>query len=136
MAKQIEIRGLTEFKRKLGTWTNHVASAMERTAFEWGERTMAVSKGGGEGYTAPIVPVDTGALMSSGHVQGPQRDGGKVTVILGYGGPSAKYAAYVHEIAANYKRPNSGKDYLRLPVEHMSKKIPEIAGKHLKDVLK
>lgn len=136
MAQHIEIKGLPEFKKKLAGWTNQVASAMERTAFEWGSRTMSVSKGGGEGYVAPVVPVDTGNLMSTGITETPRRDGNKVVVVLGYGGPAAPYAAFVHEVDANYKRPNSGKDYLRLPVEHMKGKIPEIAEKHLKDVLK
>ena len=131
----IHIKGLDEFKRKVASWTSGVAFAAEKEAFEWGSRTMAVSKSGGEGYVAPIVPVDTGALMSTGHFQ-TQRDGSKVKVVLGYGGPSAPYAAYVHEVDANYKRPNSGKDYLRLHVEHMKGKITEIASKHLKEVLK
>lgn len=136
MAVKFEIKGLSEFKRKLSGYADKVGGALEGAAFEWGSRTLAVSKGGGEGYVAPIVPVDTGALMSTGIVETPRREGNKVVVVLGYGGPSAKYASFVHEVAANYKRPNSGKDFLRLPTEHMRGKVPEIASKHLKVVLK
>jgi len=135
----IEIHGFGEFKQKLARWVGgDVARAMESTAFEWGERTMAISKGGGEGYVAPIVPVDEGTLMSTGHVQTPRREGNKVKVTIGYGGPAAPYASFVHEIDANYHRPNSGKDYLRLPAEFMGKgdKIASIAKKHLSSVLK
>lgn len=56
----------------------------------------------------PLVPVDTGALRSSGYVTPPEEDGDRVVVYLGYGGPAAKinpktlestdgYAIYVHE---------------------------------------
>ena len=136
MPERLEIKGLTEFKKKLAGWSHQVGQALERIAFEWGSRTMAISKGGGEGYVAPVVPVDTGNLMATGIVETPRREGNKVVVVLGYGGPAAPYAAHVHEIAKHYKRPNSGHDYLRLPVEHMKGKIPEIASRHLKEVLK
>ena len=42
----------------------------------------------------PLVPVDTGFLRQSGHVQPPQIVGNRVTVTLGY---AAEYAIYVHE---------------------------------------
>lgn len=42
-------------------------------------------------------PVDTGALRASGHVGGPFRRGNTVEVKLGFGGPSAPYAIFVHE---------------------------------------
>jgi len=43
------------------------------------------------------VPVDTGALKNSGHVEKPQDTGENISVALGYGGPSAEYALTVHE---------------------------------------
>ena len=43
------------------------------------------------------VPVDTGALRSSGVVQKPVSDGNATSVTLGYGGPSVDYAFKVHE---------------------------------------
>lgn len=42
-------------------------------------------------------PVDTGALRGSGHVDAPQMSADSATVQLGFGGPSAPYAVYVHE---------------------------------------
>lgn len=56
----------------------------------------------------PLVPVETGALRSSGYVAPPERNGDAITVELGYGGvaamvnpktgeTAAHYALYVHE---------------------------------------
>lgn len=55
-----------------------------------------------------LVPVDTGALRSSGYVTEPEREGDHIVVEIGYGGPAAKinpksgdstdgYAIFVHE---------------------------------------
>ena len=49
------------------------------------------------------VPVETGTLRSSGLVEPPVVEGGRVVVTLGYGGPAAPYALSVHE------NPRSGK---------------------------
>lgn len=57
---------------------------------EEGESIMTDSK---ENY----VPVDQGQLRSSGHVQGPDREGGSIFVILGYGGAAEPYALIQHE---------------------------------------
>ena len=43
------------------------------------------------------VPVDTGTLRSTGHVRRPKIANGKVTVEMGFGGPAASYALFVHE---------------------------------------
>lgn len=60
------------------------------------EDIMADSK---ENY----VPVDTGNLRASGHVQQPKLAGNRISVLFGYGGPAAPYALAVHE------NPRSGK---------------------------
>jgi hypothetical protein len=64
-----------------------------------------------------MTPVRFGILRSTGHVDQPTRapEGG-VQVIIGYGGPAAPYAMYVHEIT-RYKHdsPTSSK-YLEKPV--------------------
>lgn len=44
-----------------------------------------------------FVPVETGTLRSSGIVDPPALEGGRVVISLGYGGPAAKYALAVHE---------------------------------------
>lgn len=56
------------------------------------------------------VPVETGTLRSSAHVEQPRPDGaGLVSVTFGYGGPAAPYAWNVHE------NPRSGKTGGRSP---------------------
>ncbi len=60
-----------------------------RALYEEAEIEMAEMKA--------LTPVDTGALRASGHVNPPEIDGQDITVTLGFGGPSADYAIYVHE---------------------------------------
>lgn len=42
-------------------------------------------------------PWDTGNLRASGHVQPAKVGGGEVKVTMGFGGPAAPYALFVHE---------------------------------------
>lgn len=42
-------------------------------------------------------PVDTGALRQSGLVEEPTIKGDAIAVRIGFGGPAAPYAVYVHE---------------------------------------
>lgn len=55
-----------------------------------------------------IVPYRFGALKTSGRVERPNVSGDGIEVEITYGGPSASYAVYVHEIPKNY---NHGKQY-------------------------
>ena len=63
--------------------------AAAKAFYQEAERIMTASK--------EIVPVDTGALRASGHVQLPEVSALNVSVTLGYGGPAAPYSVYVHE---------------------------------------
>ena len=45
-----------------------------------------------------LVPVDTGALRSSGRVEAPVMSGREIVVSIKYGGAAAPYALYVHEV--------------------------------------
>jgi hypothetical protein len=93
---------------------------------EGGEEVMTVSK-------ELFVPVDTGALKSSGHVTGPERTkGGDLQVRLSYGGPAGGshagvfvgYALYVHEdLEAHHVV--GGPKYLSQPVEQMKGRVVE-----------
>ena len=55
-----------------------------------------------------IVPYRFGALKTSGRVERPKVSSNSIEVGVTYGGPSASYAVYVHEIPKNY---NHGKQY-------------------------
>lgn len=63
-----------------------------------------------------LVPVDTGALRSSGHVTLPNQGPDGVEVTIGYGGAAAPYAVYVHE-RLDLNHPNGGQaKFLEEPV--------------------
>lgn len=55
-----------------------------------------------------IVPYRFGALKTSGRVERPKVSAESIEVEVTYGGSSAPYAVYVHEIPKNY---NHGKQY-------------------------
>jgi hypothetical protein len=72
------------------------------------EKVMNISK-------SQYVPVDTGALMGTGHVEPPNTDDAEVVVQLGYGGPAAPYAIFVHEMNKHYHNGRQWK-YLETPL--------------------
>jgi hypothetical protein len=61
------------------------------------------------------VPVDTGTLKNSGHVQLPEIDGTTVTVQMGYGGAAEAYAVVQHE-RLEFNHPVGGPKYLERPL--------------------
>lgn len=58
--------------------------------YQWGASVMQDSR-------ANYVPVDTGVLRASGHVEQPVVRGTQASVRFGYGGVAAPYALSVHE---------------------------------------
>lgn len=94
--------------------------AAHKALYREGERIMARSKD-------EFVPVDLGALKSTGHVSFPKDVAGVVEVTLGYGGPAGPgvqtrdgkdwvgYAVIVHE-DLTARHPVGGAKYLERPV--------------------
>jgi len=75
-----------------------------------------------------VVPVDTGALMNSATVKGPNKEGDVITVTIGYGGVAVGYALKVHEDLdphIRWKRPGSGPKYLENPLKERQEKLPQ-----------
>lgn len=64
-------------------------SVVERALYQEAQIEMTESK--------RRVPVDTGVLRASGHVQEPVRKGTNISVTLAYGGAAESYAVIVHE---------------------------------------
>jgi hypothetical protein len=64
------------------------------------------------------VPKDDGPLRSSNFVTSPKRSGDTVTVKLGFGGMSARYALFVHEmpVGTNWTTAGTGPKYLERPL--------------------
>ena len=111
------LRGSAALRRELKRRGGAAQKALARALFLEGEQIMGKSK--------RLVPVDTGALRASGHVQLPVIRGKKVTVVLGYGGAAAPYAVFVHEKQARHNPPTQWK-YLEQP---LNEAIPGMAGR-------
>lgn len=86
---RIKISGVDNVRRSLRRKAETGQSSLEAALYREGEEIMAKSK--------RITPVDTGNLRATGHVRPPERTGTLVFVRLGFGGPAAPYAVYVHE---------------------------------------
>ena len=80
------------------------------------------------------VPIDTGALKSSIHVEPAKLEGSVVTVSIVAGGASAGYALWVHEINKNYRNGKQWK-YLETPAKLASMDIIEELEQSLLDEL-
>lgn len=62
------------------------------------------------------VPVDTGALRSSGFITQPYIFGNQVAISIVYGQAAAPYALWVHEILEYYHEPPTKSKYLEDPL--------------------
>lgn len=125
MKKGFELAGTKKAKELLRSLGPAVLEIAAGSLYRSSEEIMTVSK---EVYC----PVDTGTLRSTGRVELPVISGNKVEVVMGYGGPSADYAVYVHEIDKNY---NNGKQwkYLETPLKEG---IPSIERNLVSDMEK
>ncbi len=83
------ITGLGELKAVLQRWPAQGGMAIAQGLYEQAETIMTKAKA--------LTPVDTGNLRASGHVLPPHLEGSQLVVTLGFGGPAASYAVWVHE---------------------------------------
>jgi len=123
----IVISGATEFGQKLMAAAAISPSALVATLFTEAEKIMTVSK-------ANYVPVDMGALRASGFVEPPELTAGGGSVTLGYGGPSAPYALYVHEDLTKHHPVGQAK-YLEVPVRAAVQGMEAVLAQHERDVI-
>src|SRR5262245_43092758 len=93
---KVTLEGTEIAQRRLQQIAGAIPSDIGAGLHEEAESIMADSK---ENY----VPVDSGTLRGTGHVQPPEVTASGASVTLGYGGPAAPYALAVHE------NPRSGK---------------------------
>lgn len=100
----IKISGFNKLARQLIRLGKDADRELAKALYQEAEEIMADAK---ENY----VPVDWGALRGSGFVEQPK---GSV-VILGFGGPAAPYAVYVHENMQAHHNVGSAK-YLEIPL--------------------
>ena len=111
----VELKGVATVQRNLRSLGLRAPVAVGRALRRLGEEIMTDAK--------LLTPVDTGALRASGHVQGPTL-GPEVAVTLGFGGPSAPYAVYVHE-RLDLRHPVGQAKFLEEPFKAKASQIPE-----------
>ena len=133
----LEIKGLDKLEARLRRGIPQAKQNVKVELYQFGEEVMAESKS--------RVPVDTGALMSTGKVAPPEESGNVIKVTLGYGDEAAGYALYVHEAlegsrppspnwswtkaveagkTIQWTRPGSGPKYLENPLKEKQDKLP------------
>jgi hypothetical protein len=108
MQLMFTFRNLTQRISQVLAFASGVNAEMAKKLYEDAEEVMRESK---ERY----VPVDTGALRASGHVERPRISGSRASVDLGFGGPAVEYAEYVHE-DLNAQHAVGQAKYLEIPL--------------------
>lgn len=91
----VTVKGLKEFQHALITAGPDAGRFAAKALREEADEAFIISQS--------VVPVRTGALLTSGDVTGPVTRGNRVQVEISYGGAAAPYAVFVHEVP-----PNSG----------------------------
>lgn len=116
----VDIQGGAELLRKLRALGPLAMRTAAGSLYRSAESIMTTSK---DRY----VPVDTGNLKASGHVQQPEIDGDTVVVVMGFGGPAGGrptqrhsedvgYAVAVHE-NRDARHPVGQWKYLETPLK-------------------
>lgn len=85
----VEVHGTRRVAKALRDLGLEAPKALAAALYQEAETIMTEAKA--------EVPVDLGELRGSGHVDTPVIEGPVVSIQLGFGGPSASYAVYVHE---------------------------------------
>jgi hypothetical protein len=117
------IKNEGELQNALAAFGDKAVEEGGKALYRMGEQIMAESK--------RRVPVDTGNLRDSGHVQNPVRQDQSVTVVLGYGGPGIGYALPVHE-RFDVRHKVGGPKYLEQPVLIFAGQMEAILARDLR----
>lgn len=106
---QVEVQGLPALQQRLAQLLAQTTPAVSEGLYRAGNDIM--------GESVRLVPVDTGLLRSTAHVETPQQQGTRVVVQLSYGGHGiAEYAVRQH-FDATLNHPNGGQAfYLQQPL--------------------
>ncbi len=126
MEIRVQITGLEDAQAKLQQLSQAAVEAMGKGLYRAGEQIMTASK--------EECPVDTGTLRSTGHVEQPKVEGKSVTVQLGYGGPAAPYAIWVHERLDLHHTVGKAK-FLEDPARAAAPQAGELLGQVIKAAL-
>jgi len=128
MAKTgIEWEGLDELKFALKNSPPYLTDIFEMALAEESAVIFARSQ--------MLVPVATGVLKGSGYVTPVKRSGDVSYQDIGYGGPAASYAMWVHESFAKHTEPTQRK-YLERPVNERSRFLQKNIAIRMNDMLR
>jgi len=114
---RFEIKGDADLLRAFELLGPRVELVVKGSLRRSGEEIATASK-------SKYVPIDTGNLMNTIHVQNAERIGNEIVVKIVAGGPAAPYAVHVHEINKNYRNGRQWK-YLETPAKEAYKDIIE-----------
>lgn len=123
-----KLLGLERFKRSSRQKGEAILRGLERGLVKEAEGVMTISK---QAY----VPVDFGILKGSGFVDKPTRRGRRVVIELGFGGPAAPYAVYVHEDLTAFHTVGEAK-YLQKPLRSAKRGMAERLAKEVRAELR
>lgn len=106
---QVELQGLPVLQQRLAQLLAQTTPAISEGLYRAGNDIM--------GESVRLVPIDTGLLRSTAHVETPQPQGASIVVQLSYGGHGlAPYAVRQH-FDTTLHHPNGGQAfYLQAPL--------------------
>lgn len=110
------VSGMAGLRRALAAAGERGNEALAAAVADEADAIMAESK--------RRAPVDTGTLRSSGTVAPVERQRGKVSVEMGYGGAASAYALVQHE-EMGYNHPVGEAKFLERPLRE---RAPKVAG--------
>jgi hypothetical protein len=128
MAK-LEIKGVSTVMKALQKIEDQVNKETGRGLYTEANFIMTKSK--------ILTPVDTGNLRATGHVEQPKFKKNKtvIEVDMGYGGPAAGYAVYVHEDLNAFHAPPTMAKFLEFPFLQAASGMKERLSAHIKKAL-
>jgi hypothetical protein len=86
-------------------------------------------------HSQRIVPVDTGTLRRSGQILPPVEEGGKIVLVMGYGGAASAYALRQHEDLTYRHKEGKQAKYLEAPVRERANNLPRNILERVRRVL-
>lgn len=121
---KVTVTGEKEMAAKFRAFAKKFPKKIEASLFKQCEKIMTRSK-------RDFVPVDTGALRSTGMVEKPKTTKRGTSVTLAYGGPAVDYAVEQHE-NLDYNHTVGGPKYLERPLNESAKTLASDIAKDLK----
>lgn len=125
---EILISGHTKAAKQLAMAALSGVPAIGAALYREAEAVMTAAK-------TDYVPVDTGALRSSGVVEAPIIGATAASVRLGFGGPAAPYAVLVHEDLTKRHTVGQAK-YLEIPLKARLSGMPAVLKQRVDDAVR